>query len=53
MWTGGLALSVSGLEPIRFFVWRCVKSRVYHGGKPEARRPIVEAMDEAGFNIGK
>jgi hypothetical protein len=26
---------------------------VYHGGKPEVRRGLVETMDEAAVGIGK
>jgi hypothetical protein len=35
------------LNPLDFFLWGCMKSRVYHGGKPEARHMLVEAIYKA------
>jgi hypothetical protein len=32
---------------IDFFLWGCMKSRVYHSGKPEARHQLVKAIDAA------
>jgi hypothetical protein len=49
-WTGGLAHLVSRLKPTRF-VWAFMKWRMYHGGKPEARHQLVEAIDEATIGM--
>jgi hypothetical protein len=38
------------LNPLDFFLWGCMKSRVYHGGKPEARYQL-EAIDEPAVGI--
>jgi hypothetical protein len=29
------------LNPLDFFLWDCMKSRVYHNGKPEGRHQLV------------
>jgi hypothetical protein len=34
-----------------FFVWACMKWRVHHGGKTEARHLLVEAIDEATIGM--
>jgi hypothetical protein len=39
------------LNPLDFFLWGCMKSRVYHGGKPEARHQLVEVINEAAVGI--
>jgi hypothetical protein len=39
------------LNTLYFFPWGCMKSRVYHDGKPQTRHQSVEATDEAAINI--
>jgi hypothetical protein len=39
------------LNPSDFFLWGCMKSRVHHGGKRDARHQIVEAIDETAVGI--
>jgi hypothetical protein len=39
------------LNPLDFFLWGCMKTRVYDGGKPEARHQLIKAIDEAAFGI--
>jgi hypothetical protein len=48
-WSGLVAWLVQtpNLNPLDFFLWGYMKSRVYHGGKPEARHQIVEAIESA------
>jgi hypothetical protein len=38
-------------NPIDFFLWSFIQSRVYHGGKPEARHQLVEPIDEVAVGI--
>jgi hypothetical protein len=52
IWTGGLATSVSQLNPIHFFLLGCMKLKLYHSGKPETRQQLVEAIDAATLGIG-
>jgi hypothetical protein len=47
-WLGPLG---PDLNPLDFFLWGCMKSRVYHGGKPEAWDQLTEATDEATTSI--
>jgi hypothetical protein len=39
------------LNLLYFFLWGCMKSRVYHSSKPEAKHRLVDAIDEATFGI--
>jgi hypothetical protein len=39
------------LNLLDFFLWGCMKSRVHHTGKPEARHHLVEVTDEAAVGI--
>jgi hypothetical protein len=39
------------LNALDFFLWGCMKSRVYHGGKPEARHQLVLAIHGAAFGV--
>ena len=32
------------LNPLNFFLWSCMKSRVYDGGKSECRHQLFEAI---------
>jgi hypothetical protein len=41
------------LNPLNFFLWSCMKSRVYDGGKSEGRHQLVEAIHEAVLGISK
>lgn len=40
------------LNPLDFFLWGCMKSRVYEGGEPEGRHQLVEAINEVAIAIG-
>jgi hypothetical protein len=50
---GPVALSTwsPDLKPLDLFLWGCMKSRVYHGGKPEARHQTVQAIDVAAVGV--
>jgi hypothetical protein len=50
---GPVALPTRSLDlnPLDLFLWGCMKSRVYHGGKPEARHQTVQAIDEAAVGV--
>jgi hypothetical protein len=51
---GGLVawlLQSPNLNPLDFFLWGCMKLRVYCSGKPKARHQLVEAIDEATVHI--
>jgi hypothetical protein len=39
------------LNPLDFFLWDCMKLRVYHSGKPEARHQLVWVINEAAVGI--
>jgi hypothetical protein len=39
------------LNLLYFFLWDCMKFRVYHGSKPEARHQLVETIDKAAVGI--
>jgi hypothetical protein len=43
--------AVTRLNPLDFFLWVRMKSRVYHGGKPEERHQLVEAINDAAIGI--
>jgi hypothetical protein len=36
------------LNRLHFFLWGCMKLKLYHGGKLEAGHQLVEAIDESG-----
>jgi hypothetical protein len=39
------------LRPFDFFLWGCMKLTAHHGGEPEARHQLVEAIVEAPSGI--
>jgi hypothetical protein len=44
-------LRLPALSPLVFFVWGCLKSRVYHSGKPETQQQFVQVINKAGVGI--
>jgi hypothetical protein len=50
---GGVASSVTCLNSLDFFLWGCMRSRVFHGSKPEARQQVVECRVEGAAGTQK
>lgn len=38
-------------NPLFFFLWGCMRSKVHHGSKPEARHQSVQTIDDAAVGI--
>jgi hypothetical protein len=47
IWTCAMAPRSPDLSPLDFFVWGCMKSRVYLNEKPDTRQQLMQRINEA------
>jgi hypothetical protein len=49
--TCAMAPQSAALSPLDFFMWGCMKSRVYLNGKPNTREQLMQRINETAVSI--